>query len=302
MAFKNFQEMIDAVKAMENKTKVCVVNAQDEHTLQAVSEAVNEGLIDAILVGDEAQIKEILEKLGQDVSKYTIVPAATLEESLATSVQLVKDGKAHALMKGKLQTAEIMRAVVHDDYLKGTGMISLIGLYETPKYHKLFAVSDIGMNTYPDLEAKKKIVINGVNLLHAMGVETPKVGCLAAVEKLNPKMPETVDGDALKQMSKTGEIPGCIIEGPISFDLAMVKGAAAVKGYESPVAEDADFLLAPDIVCGNVLVKCLTEFADAETAGIMYGAAVPMIITSRSAKPSDKFNSIALTAFVAQNM
>ena len=301
MAIKCFQDIVDAVKQMDKKTKVAVVAAQDEHALDAIVEATNEGLIEAILIGDEAEISKILTELGADPANYNIVPGADVPECLEKAVALVKAGEANAMMKGKLQTGDFMRAVVKDDEMKAGGLISLVGLYETPKYHKIFAISDMGMNTYPDLEGKKKILVNAVDLLHKMGIEEPKVACMSAVEKLNPKMPDAVDGDALKQMNLNGEITGCIVEGPISFDLAMVQGAAEIKGYESPVAGDADLLLVPDIVSGNLLTKCFTEFADAGTAGIMVGARVPLIVTSRSAKASDKFNSIALTAFVGQS-
>ena len=301
MAITSFQDIVTAVQNNEKKTKVAVVQAQDKHALEAVVEATADGLISPILIGDADAIAAILGELGANADDYEIIAAEDEAAALAKAVELVKAGEANAMMKGKLQTGDFMRAVVKDDEMKRGGLISLVGLYETPKYHKLFAVSDMGMNTYPDLEGKKKILLNAVELLHAMGVECPKVACLSAVEKLNPKMPDAVDGDALKQMNAAGEIEGCLIEGPISFDLAMVQGAAADKGYESPVAGDADLLLVPDIVCGNVLVKCLTEFADAGTAGIMVGARVPLIVTSRSAKSSDKYNSIALTAFVGQN-
>ena len=301
MAITSFQDIVTAVQNNEKKTKVAVVQAQDKHALEAVVEATADGLISPILIGDADAIAAILGELGANADDYEIIAAEDEAAALAKAVELVKAGEANAMMKGKLQTGDFMRAVVKDDEMKRGGLISLVGLYETPKYHKLFAVSDMGMNTYPDLEGKKKILLNAVELLHAMGVECPKVACLSAVEKLNPKMPDAVDGDALKQMNASGEIEGCLIEGPISFDLAMVQGAAADKGYESPVAGDADLLLVPDIVSGNLLTKCFTEFADAGTAGIMVGARVPLIVTSRSAKSSDKYNSIALTAFVGQN-
>ena len=204
-------------------------------------------------------------------------------------------------MKGKMETGPFMKAIINkkNDMMAG-GRISLVGLFEHPTaYHKLLAVTDMGMNTYPDLEGKKDEINNAVKLLHALGIECPKVACLCAVEKLNPKMPETVDADALKKMNAAGQIPGCIVEGPISFDLAIKKESADLKGYESPVAGDADLLLVPDITCGNVLVKCMTEYAGATTAGAMLGAKCPLIITSRSAAASDKYYSIALAAYSA---
>jgi phosphotransacetylase len=193
-----------------------------------------------------------------------------------------------------------MKGILNKEYnLVQGGRLSLIGFYQIHQYHKLFAVSDVGLNTYPDVSLKKDILLNAVKALHAIGVETPKVAVMAAVEKLNPKMPDAVDGDALKQMNQKGEISGCIVEGPISFDLAMFKDAARIKGYRSEVAGDADLLIMPDIVSGNVLVKCLTGFAGATTAGMVVGARVPVILTSRTAEASDKYYSIVLAAYTA---
>ncbi|MFD1174819.1 bifunctional enoyl-CoA hydratase/phosphate acetyltransferase [Paenibacillus puldeungensis] len=301
MSIKCFKDLVDSVQKREKKTRVAVVAAQDEHTLDSVVQATKDQLIVPILIGDESKIKAIFESMGQRAEDYDIVNEQEIDDCLQVAIGLVKDGKADAMMKGKLETGQFMKSVVKDPDMKKGGLISLMGFYETDKYHKLFAVSDMGMNTYPDLEGKKKILLNAVNVFHAIGIENPKVAVMAAVEKVNPKMPETVDAGQLKQMNQTGEIRGCIVEGPISFDLATSKEAADVKGYESPVAGDADLLLVPDIVSGNILVKCLTGIAGASTAGIIIGARVPLIVTSRSAEASDKYNSIALTAFVGQN-
>ena len=298
---KSFKELADAAKAMEKKTVLAVVEAHDEHTLEAVMTAKKDGIIDAMLIGNEEKIREIITQEGADPADYTIVPTSSIEESLKIGIDTIHSGKANVIMKGKMETSPFMKAIINkeNDMMAG-GRISLVGLFEHPTfYHKLLAVTDMGMNTYPDLEGKKDEINNAVKLLHALGIECPKVACLCAVEKLNPKMPETVDADALKKMNAAGEIPGCIVEGPISFDLAIKKESADLKGYDSPVAGDADLLLVPDITCGNVLVKCMTEYAGATTAGAMLGAKCPLIITSRSAAASDKYYSIALAAYSA---
>ena len=298
---KNFKELADAAKAMEKKTVLAVVEAHDEHTLEAVMTAKKDGIIDAMLIGNEEKIREIITQEGADPADYTIVPTSSIEESLKIGIETIHSGKANVIMKGKMETGPFMKAIINkeNDMMAG-GRISLVGLFEHPTaYHKLIAVTDMGMNTYPDLEGKKDEINNAVKLLHALGIECPKVACLCAVEKLNPKMPETVDAYALKKMNAAGQIPGCIVEGPISFDLAIKKESADLKGYESPVAGDADLLLVPDITCGNVLVKCMTEYAGATTAGAMLGAKCPLIITSRSAAASDKYYSIALAAYSA---
>lgn len=231
-----------------------------------------------------------------------MISADTVDECLKTAVELIHSGQANALMKGKLETGQIMRAVVSkENGLRKGGLISVVGFFETERYHKLFAVSDMAVNTYPDLQGKKDILENAVRVFHAMGNDNPKVAVLAAVEKLNPKMPETVDADALKKMNESGEITGCTVEGPISFDIATSRQAAQIKGFDSPVAGDADILLVPDIVSGNILAKSLTGFGGAVTAGIVVGAAVPVILVPRSAEASDKYYSIALAAYTARN-
>ncbi len=301
MRIKKFQDIIDAAKQMPEKTKLAIVMAQDEHTLASAVEAFKEGICSPVLIGDREEISKILTELGENAGDYEIVNGADTAECLKKATDMIKAKKAGAMMKGKLQTGDFMRAIVKDDEMKRRKLLSLLGFYEVPTYHKMFAVSDMGLNTYPDLQGKKNIIENAVDVLHALGIEQPKVACLSSVETVNPKMPDAVDGDALKQMNATGEISGCIVEGPISFDLAMVPEAAQIKGYESPVAGDADLLLVPDIVCGNVLVKCLTELANSPTAGTIVGAVCPLVLTSRSAKTTDKFNSIALAAYAGQN-
>ena len=302
MRIRNFEEMVQQVQQMGTKTRVAVPMAQDEHTLEAIVKARQGGLMDPVLIGDRDAISAILAGLGEEPGGYEIHPADGVDASLATAVSLVKGGEANALMKGKLETGQLLKAVLNrDNGLRRRDRLSIAGLFQCPRYHKLFAVTDMGMNTYPDLEGKKDILINGVDLLHAFGVECPKVAVLAAVEKPNPKMPDAMDGAALKEMNQSGEITGCVVEGPISFDLAMDPEAAPIKGYESPVAGDADLLVVPDIVCGNVLVKTLVTLGGGQTAGIVMGSTVPIIVTSRSAAALDKYYSIALTALVAQN-
>ena len=300
---KNLKELAEAAKAMETKSVVAVVEAHDHHTLEAIVTAKKDGLIDGMLIGNEEQIREILKEEGGDPADFTIIPSGSLEESLQIAIDNINAGKANVIMKGKLETGQFMKAIVKKEngMLTG-GRISLAGLFDHPTfYHKLLVVTDMGMNTYPDVEGKKDLINNAVKLMHALGNECPKVACLCAVEKLNPKMPETVDADALKKMNEAGEIPGCIVEGPISFDLAIKKSAAEVKGFDSPVAGDADLLLVPDITCGNVMVKCMTDYAGATTAGAILGAKCPVIVTSRSAQASDKYYSIALAAYSAPN-
>jgi phosphotransacetylase len=296
---RRFDDMIAALRESGGKTAVAIVEAQDEHTIDAVSQAAQNGLISPILIGREKEINALLELQGA-VANAAVINADSVEESLKTAASLIEQGRAGAIMKGKLETGDFMKGLLNKEYrLTQDRRLSLVGFYQMPQYHKLFSVSDMGLNTYPDLALKKDILLNAVDALKAIGVENPKAAVISAVEKANPRMPDAVDADALKQMNQRGEISGCIVEGPISFDLAMFSEAARIKGYESPVAGDADLLVMPDIVSGNVLVKCLTGFAGAATAGMIVGAKVPVILTSRSAEASDKYYSIALAAYTA---
>ncbi len=301
MQIKSFQDLVKNVQSIEKKSKIAVVAAHDKHTLESVIKAKKENLIIPLLIGNEERIVEILTMLGESAADYKIVPAMDVDECLDIAVKMVHESIADVLMKGKLETATMMKAILKkENDLKKGGTISVVGFCETEKYHKLLAISDVAVNIYPDLERKKDILLNGVYVLNAMGVEKPKVAVLAPVENINPKMPETVDANYLKQMNQDGEIHGCIIEGPISFDLATSKEAAEIKEYESPVSGDVDLLLMPDLVSANVLIKCLTGFAGAQTAGLLVGAKIPVIVTSRSAQASDKYYSIVLAAYVAQ--
>jgi phosphate butyryltransferase len=300
MKINCFEDLVTEAKKMTKKTIIAVVEAQDEHTLESVVKATSDGIMVPVLIGNTDKIIELLKHYGADPSEFDVVASSGVEESLQKAVALIHSGKATAIMKGKLESGQFMKAIVtKDNGLLTGGKLSLLGFFETPNYHKIFAVSDVGLNTYPDLEGKKVIIENAVKLLHAIGFDNPKVAVLSSVEKLNPKMPDAVDGDALKKMNLRGEITGCIIEGPISFDLATSKDSAKIKGYESPVAGDADLFIVPDIVAGNLLAKSLTGFGGATTAGTVLGAKVPVILTSRSAEASDKYYSIALAACAA---
>ena len=299
---KSFKDLEKNVQAMKKKTRIVVVAAHDHHTLEAVVSAKNNHLIAPVLIGDQDEISTILGALREDPENYEILPEKDIEACLKTAVEMVHAQKADAIMKGKLETGQFMKAIVNkENNMRKGGLISLIGFFETDGYHKLFSVSDVGLNTYPSLTAKKDILINAVHVLHALGMKNPKVAVLAAVEKLNVKMAETIDAEALKKMNENEEITGCTVEGPISFDLATSKEAARIKGYESKVAGDADLLLVPDIVSGNILAKSLTGFGGATTAGLVVGAKVPVVLTSRSAEAQDKYYSIALAAYTGQN-
>lgn len=293
-----FNDLVDVARI--RKSTVAVVNAHEQHTLEAILRAKAEGVSDAVLTGDAGKIAAMIEDCGGKTQDFEIVDTPDNEHSLKAAIDAIKAGRANALMKGGIETGDFLKTVLaRDNGLRTGGLLSTVGLYETAKYHKLFAVSDFAMNIAPTLEDKKQIIENAVGLLRALGIGSPKVAVLSETERLNPKIPASVDAAALKRMWKSGEIADCIIEGPIAFDLATDRHAAEIKGFLSPVAGDADLLIVPDIVSGNIFVKCLTSMAGAITAGIVLGAKIPVILPSRSATGDDKFYSIALAVSAA---
>ena len=302
MVFHNFEELIAHVKGKPARARMAVAAAGDEHTIEAALRARAEGIVTPVLVGDKAVIDQVLEELGERVPDEDIYDVPDLAESARKAVSLVREGKAHFLMKGKLDTSILLKAVVNKENGLGKGgVMSHFTAFEVPSYHKLIVPVDGGMVTYPTLEQKKAIIENTVGALRAMGYDCPKVGVLACVEKLNPKMPETVEGDALKQMNQRGELTGCIVEGPVSYDCAMSKEIADFKGFDSPVAGDCDVLLAPNIHAGNIMGKMLAVTCGAKMAGFIVGARCPIVMTSRGSSAEEKYLSIVISAAAAQH-
>ena len=297
MVIKDFEQLIEKVQNFEGKKKVAVVAAQDEHTLEAVFHAAENDIVEPVLIGNKEKIKGIVAKLGKQISDDAIIDAADEVASAQKAVAMARNGEIDFIMKGKIQTADLLRAVVDKEKGLRTGKVmSHISIQEIPTYHKLLITTDGGMMMYPDLEQKKKIIENAVDVLHSLGYENPKVGVLAAVETVNPKMPESVDAGKLKEMNQNGEIAGCIVEGPISYDIAMNKESGIIKGFVSPVAGDPDILIVPNITAGNILGKCLVYSAGAKMAGFIVGAKVPIVLTSRGSSSEEKYLSLVISA------
>ena len=297
MEFKTFDELIAHVKGNPNRARMAVAAAGDSHTIEAALQARAEGIVTPVLVGDKAVIDQVLAELGETVPAEDIYDVPDLAESARMAVSLVRQGKADFLMKGKLDTAILLKAVVDKETGLGKGgVMSHFTAFEVPNYHKLLCAVDGGMVTYPTLEQKKAIIENTVGALRDMGYECPKVGVLACVEKLNPKMPETVEADALKQMNQRGELAHCIVEGPVSYDCAMSAEIAEFKGFHSPVSGDCDVLVAPNIHAGNIMGKMLTITCGAKMAGFIVGAKCPIVMTSRGSSAQEKYLSIVISA------
>jgi phosphate butyryltransferase len=294
---KSFDQLIDMLKQQPVRKKVGVVAAQDEHTLEAVLHAYRDGLIEPVLIGDEAQIQEVLKGLGASELPLQIIPITDAAECAEKACELAKAGEIDCIMKGKLETGTLMKVLVNKEKgIRKSPVMSLTAFLESPHYHKVFAVTDPALLTYPTKEQKKAAIENSVKAFKALGLENPKVAILAAIEKVNPKMPETVEADEIKREG----VDGAIIEGPISYDLAMDPEAAAIKGYVSPVAGDADLLVAPDIVSANIAAKSITVLGGGRTGGTVMGALVPVLLVSRSATADDKYMSIILSALIGK--
>ena len=303
MALVSFDEILRSAGELPERAVMAVAAAADPHSLEAALEARRAGIAEPRLVGDRGAILSLLEGLGESVPDEDIIDASGSAEAAARAVALVREGRASFLLKGGLDTSVLLRAVVDKERGLSRGrLMSHFTIFQIPGYHKLLAPVDGGMVTYPTLEQKKQIIENTVEMFHALGYECPKVGVLACVEKLNPKMPETVEADALKQMNLRGEIPGCVVEGPISYDCAVSKEIADYKGFESPCAGDCDILLAPNIHAGNIMGKMLTVTCGAKMAGFIVGAACPIAMTSRGSSAEEKFDSIVLAAVCAAGM
>lgn len=297
MVYKNFDELIEKVKGFPSLRRMAVVAAGEEHTLEAVLNARKEGIVRPILIGDEEKIREILGGLGETVPDEDIYHEADPAEAARKGVALVREGQADFIMKGFVDTAVILKAVVDKQNGLGKGgVMSHFTMFAVPGYHKILVPVDGGMVTYPTLEQKKAIIENTVDTLVSMGYECPKVGVLTCVEKVNPKMPETLDAAELARMNRDGEIKNCIVEGPISYDCAVDKEIAKLKGYESQIAGDVDVLIVPNIHAGNIMGKMLTCTCHAKMAGFVVGAKCPIVLTSRGSSAEEKYLSIVVSA------
>jgi phosphate acetyltransferase len=290
--------------AMEEARKaprlpIAVVHPCSPDAITAAIEARDAGLVDPVLVGPEHKIRAAAEAAGVDIAGLPLEPTEHSHAAAARAVALARSGRVKALMKGSLHTDELLGAVVAADGLRTDRRISHVYAMDVPAYPKPLFVTDAAVNIAPTLEEKRDICQNAVDLLHILGVERPAVAVLSAVETVNPKLVSTVDAAALTVMAARGQIYGARVDGPLAFDNAIDRRAAEVKGIASPVAGDADILLVPDIEAGNMLAKQLIYFAGADAAGLVLGARVPIVLTSRSDSVSVRLASAALAVLVA---
>ena len=300
---KNFDDLLSKVSACSKKV-LSVAVAQDKAVLKAVKAAKERGIADAILVGDEAKIKEIGTSLGMNMDEYEIINETDIVAASLTAVKLVHDGKADMYMKGLLDSKTFLKSVLDKEVGLRTGQpLSHVCVFEIPGIDRLLFLTDVAFMPCPPLEDKTFIVKYAVDVAKACGVSCPKVAPLAAVEVVNPKMPVTLDAAELTRMNDEGEITGCIIDGPLSLDIAIDKDAAIEKGAQNrKIVGDADILLFPDIHAGNLVYKAIVHLVNVKNGCILTGTKAPVILTSRSDTFETKVNSIALAAVVAEEM
>ena len=291
---KDFNEMLDLVRQKDRK-KVIIAAAQTESVLDAAILAYKENVADSLLVGNAAEIKQLLASMAPElVDKFEIIDCGSdLTKAAQLSVELAKTGKGHLILKGKTDTAVLLKAVLDKEKgLRISDVISDVLAYEHPEGLKL--MSDGGINILPELNEKIAIIRNAVQVAHALGNPNPKVALLSAVEAVNPKMPSTIDASLISMMNARGQISGCQIEGPLAFDNAVDLDAAKTKGIVSPVAGKADILIVPNIEAGNIFGKTLTYYCHYRVAHVVMGTKVPILIPSRADDGETKMLCMAM--------
>jgi phosphate acetyltransferase len=294
-----YEQLLERCTNLE-PVPTAVAHPCDASSLSGAVEAAELGLIVPILVGPLAKITETAKALGIDLGRFRIVDAPHSHSSAAKAVELIREGSAEVLMKGSLHTDELMSAIVARDGGLRTGRrISHAFIMDVPTYHKVLIVTDGAINIAPVLEDKVDICQNAIDLAIALGRERPKVAILAAVETVTSKMPATIDAAALCKMAERGQITGAVLDGPLAFDNAISQQAATTKGIRSDVAGDPDILLVPDLEAGNILAKQLSFLAKADSAGMVLGAKVPVVLTSRADSVRSRIASCAVAMLVA---
>jgi phosphate butyryltransferase len=295
---KDLSVFVDRAKE-GGKSRVAVAAAADRHVLEAVRDGVAAGIVEAVLVGSKAEIEDLLREIGLGSDKVEIINVPDPVEACSRAVSLIRSGDAQLLMKGFVATGTLLKAVLDKEYgLRSGSLLSHAGVFQSPYYPKLFAVTDAGMNVAPNFDEKSGILSNVVEMFHRLGEPCPKVAVMAAVETVNPKMEPTIHASMLTQMNRRGQIKGCIVDGPLALDNAVSKEAAEGKGISGEVAGDADIILVPDIESGNLLYKALNFLGGAVAAGVILGAKAPIVLTSRADSEMSKLYSIALAATI----
>ena len=295
----NFNEIFSYLQGRDVKKKMVAAWGVDDHTISAASQAIDLGLVDVILVGDQSMIADVCRQENIDMSKFTIVHNPVELKAVAQAVQMVRDGEGDFLMKGLCSTDKFLRAILNKEtgLLPPKGTLTHCAVFEIPQYGKLLFVGDVAVIPAPDLKQKQVIMECLVKTARSVGVQTPKVAIIAATEQVLPSQPATMDAAQLAKMADRGQIKGCVADGPLALDVALDKESVQIKGLVSPVAGEADCLLFPNIESGNVFYKTNSKLVPGvRQAGILVGAKVPCVLSSRADSTDTKLNSIAVAA------
>ncbi len=298
MEYKSLDEIREKARQRETR-KIVVAAAEDLPVLKAVMQAVILDIAIPILVGNSLKIKELAKTIEFDLSSVDIIDEKDPARSCIRAVELIREDRADILMKGLVQTAPLLLAILDKEKgLRNRSTLSHLAIFQTRYYHKLLGVTDAAMNISPDINEKVNILHNAAEVFNALGVPEPKIAVLGPLETVNEKIPSTVDAAILTQMNRRGQITGCIVDGPLALDNAISADAAKHKGIISSVAGDADILLAPDLNSGNILYKSMSFLSDGISAAIVTGATAPVVLTSRADTEESKLYSIALAAAI----
>jgi phosphate butyryltransferase len=282
--------------------KVAVASAHEKEVLESIKEAHAIGLAQGILFGDAPVIRTLAEEIGMDLRDHMVIDQPDDVEAARMAVVFIREGTAEILMKGKVTTPVILREVLSREHgLRNVHMLSHIALFEVPGYDRLFIMSDSGLNIMPNLEQKINMVRNAADVAHRLDIAQPRVAIVAGNESVNPDMPSSIDAALIAKMAERGQIRGCIIDGPLSLDLAVSEEAAHAKAVDSEVAGHADILIMPNIDAANTLYKAVSFLFRAPISGVIVGGRAPIIITSRADLSSAKLNSIALCVILTSS-
>ncbi len=297
---KSFKQLMARVSKMERR-KIAVAMAQDAEVLLALNAAYSAGLGDAILVGDREAIKQQAEQENIDVKNFEIVDVKDEKKCVREAIEIVRSGEAHVIMKGLCSTANFLKGILNKEHgLRASDVLSHLAIFESPNYPRLLFMSDAAMNIAPDLKTKIAITNNAIRAAHALGYKRPRVAILSAIEKVNAEnMPSSADAAILAKMAERGQLAEAIVDGPLALDNALSPRANQVKGLQSAVGGKADICIVPNIEAGNIFYKLMTILGNALVAGVILGASVPVVLTSRADSENAKFLSIATALAVS---
>ena len=300
MELLNYDMVVEMARKLPKKGMVAVASAADAHVIEATLEAREKGVAEPIYVGDAEKIRAILREMGLNPSDFNIENTAAGMNDAETAVELVKNGSASFLMKGMLETSDMLRPVVKKENNLRTGRaMSHLSFNKFDAYHKVICSTDGGMNTYPDLERKKDILHNAIDAFHKLGYELPKAGILCCKETYDEKIKDTVEARRLQEMAEAGEFGKCAVVGPISYDIAFNAEIAKIKHFDCPYCGNFDIVMGPDIHSNNLFSKVWVQHCGAVMAGMIVGAKVPIVLSSRGASAQEKYLSLTLASVIA---